>query len=167
MPNRSQRGSCRGHSCQDTLTAVPANAAKAEMTVAFITRSQTDGAILSLPLEPSLSMLDPDSHAWLKGRPLADRIEAQPQRVAVVIANHPLGLPGGEGSEWLQFGDDRLGRGIGTVPQHVHRLADRETTEVILACVERKPLLAGRLDHQDRLARANALADFPGDDACA
>jgi hypothetical protein len=40
------------------------------------------------------------------------RIEPQAQRVAVVIADHPLGLPGGEGPKRPRLGDDGFGRGI-------------------------------------------------------
>ena len=36
---------------------------------------------------------------------------------------------------------------------------------MVFARIEREPLLAGRLDHQDRLTRANILAYLGGDDA--
>src|SRR5580704_2292941 len=54
-------------------------------------------------------VLDPDSHARFKPCRLSFRVEPQAKRAAVVISNNPLGLPGGERSERLQFGDDGLG----------------------------------------------------------
>ena len=48
-----------------------------------------------------LLVLDPNSHPWFKAFRLLLRVEAQLKRVAVMIANHPLGLPGGEGSDWM------------------------------------------------------------------
>jgi hypothetical protein len=43
---------------------------------------------------------------------------------------------------------------IGTVPHHAHCFSDRETNEIFFAGIERRPLPACRLDHQDRLTRA-------------
>src|SRR6266403_1109620 len=106
---------------------------------------------------PSL-MLDPNGHARLEACGLALRVEAQAQRIAVMIANNPLGLPGGKDPERPQFGDDAFDRAIGTVPLHAHCFSDSETTEIVFAGIERKPLPACRLDHQDRLTRANILA---------
>ena len=63
-------------------------------------------------------VIDPDRHARLKVGRLSLRIEAQPKRIAVMIADHPLGLPGGEDSERPQFGDDGFDRAIGAVPDH-------------------------------------------------
>ena len=82
-----------------------------------------------------------------------------------MIPNNPLGLPGGERSERPQFGDDSFGRAIGAVPHHPRRFSHRETIEMIFAHIEREPLLARRLDHQDRLTRANILAHLCGNDA--
>src|SRR4029077_4466228 len=110
-------------------------------------------------------VLDPDSHARLKVCRLSLRVEAQAKRVAVMIPNNPLGLPGGERSERPQFGDDAFDRAISTVPLYVHCFSDREATEMVFAHIEREPLLARRLDHQDRLTRANILAHLCGDDA--
>jgi hypothetical protein len=78
-----------------------------------------------------------------------------------MIANHPLGLPGGKNAKRAQFGDDGRGRGIGAVPHHLRGLSDRQTVEMIFSRVERKPLLARRLDHQDRLTRHRS--DHPVD----
>src|SRR4051812_4955436 len=100
-------------------------------------------------------VLDPDSHARLKACRFSLRIEAQAKRVAVVIANDPLGLPGGERSDRSQFGDAGFDRACGAVPHNARRFSHRETVEMVFAHIEREPLLAGRLDHQDRLARAN------------
>src|ERR1700720_4633254 len=82
-----------------------------------------------------------------------------------MISDNPLGLPGGERSDRPQFGDDAFDRAIGTVPHHAHFFSDRKTTEMVFACIEREPLLAGRLDHQDWLTGANILAHLGGDDA--
>src|SRR5258708_9896304 len=110
-------------------------------------------------------MLDPNSHARLKVSRPSLWIEAQAKRVAVMIPNYPLCLPGGERSERPQFGDDGFDRALGAVPHHARRISHRETIEVIFAHIEREPLLARRLDHQDRLARANILAHLCGHDA--
>src|ERR1700686_687979 len=113
---------------------------------------------------PSL-VLDPNSHARIEACGLSLRVEAQAQRIAVMIANNPLGLPGGKDPERPQFGDDAFDRAIGTVPHHAHRFSHRETTEMVFTYIEREPLPACRFDHQDRLARANILADLCDDDA--
>src|SRR3954467_11711187 len=81
-------------------------------------------------------VLDPNSHAGLKACQFPLRGEAQAKRVAVVIANDPLGLPGGERSERSQFGDDGFGRAIGAVPHHARRFSHRETIEIIFAHIE-------------------------------
>src|SRR5712671_6050174 len=93
-------------------------------------------------------VLDPNRHTRLEACRLSLRVEAQAKRVAVMIANHPLGLPGGERSERPQFGDDGLDRAIGAVPHHAHCFSDHETTEMIFAYIEREPLPACSLDHQ-------------------
>src|SRR6266436_9337115 len=113
---------------------------------------------------PSL-MLDPNGHTRLEACRLPLRIDAQAQRIAVMIANNPLGLPGGKDAERPQFGDDAFDRAIGTVPHHAHCFSDSETTEIVFAGIERKPLPACRLDHQDRLTRANILAHLGSDHA--
>ncbi len=110
-------------------------------------------------------VLDPNRHTRLEACRLSLRVEAQAKRVAVMIPNNPLGLPGGERSERPQFGDDAFDRAISTVPLCVHCFSDREVTEMVFAHIEREPLLARRLDHQDRLTRANILAHLCGDDA--
>src|SRR6266481_8760540 len=82
-----------------------------------------------------------------------------------MIANHPLSLPGGKDSERPQLSNGTFDRAISTVPLYVHCFSDREATEMVFAHIEREPLLARRLDHQDRLTRANILAHLCGDDA--
>jgi hypothetical protein len=57
-------------------------------------------------------LCDPDRHAWLEHYNTSLRVKSQAQRVAVVIADHPLGLPGGEGPKRPRLGDDGFGRGI-------------------------------------------------------
>src|ERR1700736_5205104 len=85
--------------------------------------------------EPLL-VLDPDGHARLKARRLSRRVEAQAERVAVMIANDPFGLPGGERSERPQFGDAGFDRAGGTIAHHARRISDRETIEMIFAHIE-------------------------------
>jgi hypothetical protein len=82
-----------------------------------------------------------------------------------MIPNYPLGLPGGKRSERPQFGDGGFGRANGAVPYHTRRFSHGEMIEMIFAHIEREPLLARSLDHQDRLTRANVLANLCGDDA--
>src|SRR5216684_1729900 len=94
--------------------------------------------------EPLL-VFDPNSHARLKACRRCLRVEAQAKRVAVMIPNNPLGLPGRKRSERPQFGDDGFGRAIGAVPHHARRFSHRETIEMIFAHIEREPLLARRL----------------------
>jgi hypothetical protein len=44
-------------------------------------------------------MLDPNSHTWFEACGLSLRVEAQAQRIAVMITNNPLGLPGSKDPE--------------------------------------------------------------------
>jgi hypothetical protein len=44
--------------------------------------------------EPSVSILNPNSHARLEIRRLSLRIETEAKRIAIMIADHPFGLPG-------------------------------------------------------------------------
>lgn len=81
-----------------------------------------------------------------------------------MIANDALGLPGGERSERPQFGDGGFDHASAAISHHARRFSHRETVEMILAHIEREPLPSGGLDHQDRLAGANVLADLCGDD---
>src|SRR5260370_10232469 len=115
--------------------------------------------------ESASLMLDPNGHARLEACGLALRVEAQAQRIAVMIANNPLGLPGSKDPERPQFGDDAFDRAIGTVPHHAHCCSDRETTEIVFAGIERKPLPACRLDHQDRVTGATIFTNLCSDDA--
>src|SRR5262245_15943846 len=50
------------------------------------------------------STIEPDRHAWLEAGWIP-QIEAQAQRIAVVIANRTLGLPSREGAERAKLGD--------------------------------------------------------------
>src|SRR4029077_5773022 len=52
----------------------------------------------------------PDRHAGFDPARIALRIEAQPERVAIVIADRALGLPGRESAERSQLGDHRRHR---------------------------------------------------------
>ena len=52
------------------------------------------------------SAIEPHRHPGLEGGGIAERIEAQAQRVAVVIADGALGLPGRERPERHQLGDE-------------------------------------------------------------
>src|SRR5579863_5451859 len=51
---------------------------------------------------------NPNSHARFEICRLRERIEAHPQRIAVMISNHALSLPGRERSERPQSGDGRF-----------------------------------------------------------
>ncbi|GCC44034.1 hypothetical protein chiPu_0028186, partial [Chiloscyllium punctatum] len=112
-----------------------------------------------------VSAFDPDAHAGFETFCGAGGVEAQPQRVAVVIADHALGLPGGEHAERPQLGDEGLGRAAAGIAVDVHGASDRKTVEMVLAHVEREPLPAGRRDRHDRLTRTHVLAQFRSDHA--
>jgi hypothetical protein len=58
---------------------------------------------------------NPNSHAGFEICRLRERIEAHPQRIAVMISNHPLGLPGRERPERPQSGDNGFDRATSTV----------------------------------------------------
>jgi len=79
---------------------------------------------------------NPYRHAGLEARGIALRIESQAQRAAVVIADDPLGLPGGKDAERLHLGDDRLDRVGSAASCDIDRAADRKAAEFVLACVE-------------------------------
>ena len=74
--------------------------------------------------ERLLSTRDPDSHARLEACRFNLWVDAQAQRIAVVIANDPLGLPCGKRPEWPQFSDDALERAIGSIATNVDCFAD-------------------------------------------
>src|SRR5262245_53285235 len=100
-------------------------------------------------MEPAVvasSTRNPDRHARLDVARIASRIEAQPQRIAIVIADRALGLPGREGTEWPHFGDDGRYRLARTRTGDLDRRPNRETVEQVLACIERQPLLPVRRD---------------------
>jgi hypothetical protein len=61
--------------------------------------------------------IEPDRHAGLETGSNALRVEAQPQRTAVVVADRALRLPGRERTERHQLGDNCLAEG------HVRRYA--------------------------------------------
>jgi len=55
---------------------------------------QTGSTFLASPLSSlSFSTSDPDRYAWLEAIRIALRIETQPQRIAIMIADSTLGLP--------------------------------------------------------------------------
>ena len=74
--------------------------------------------------ERLLSMRDPDSHARLEACRFDLWVEPQAQRIAVVIANDPLGLPCGKRPEWPQFSDYALELAIGSIASNVDGFAD-------------------------------------------
>ena len=66
------------------------------------------------------------------------------KRVAVMIPDDPLRLPGSERSGRPQLRDKGFDRAAITGPHHVRCFSNRETGEVVLAYIEREPLLACR-----------------------
>jgi hypothetical protein len=52
------------------------------------------------------SAIEPDRHAGFEAARITLRIEAQAQRIEIVVADRALGLPGREWPEWQQLGDD-------------------------------------------------------------
>ena len=58
------------------------------------------------------------------------------QRIAIVVADRALGLPGGEGPERLQLSDDGWCRAPPTGMRDLDRRPDRKATEQVLANVE-------------------------------
>lgn len=70
-------------------------------------------------------MFDPDRHAQLERRHVSLRVEAQAQCIAVMVADHPFGLPSGEGPERPQFGDDCFDRVRRIFAPNVKRLTGR------------------------------------------
>src|SRR5262249_39614567 len=107
--------------------------------------------------------IEPDRHAGLEIGGIALRIEAQPQRAAVVIADRAFRLPGRERAERDQLGDDSAYRVAGARPSDIGLRPNREAAQRAPAGVERQPLLAGFLDHEHWLAGVYILANL-GDD---
>src|SRR5438034_7623579 len=65
---------------------------------------------------------EPDRHAGLEGRRIALRIEAQAQRIAVVITDRALSLPGCKWPQQQELSDERRGRFARACPSHVDRV---------------------------------------------
>jgi hypothetical protein len=103
----------------------------------------------------------PPSQAGVRSGPL--RIEAKAQRIAVVVADCPLRLPGRKRPERYQLGDECRRRLVCARPSDVDFRPYGEAVQQIFAPVKRQPLLAGRLNHEHRLAGADVLADLGGD----
>ena len=82
-----------------------------------------------------------------------------------MIADGPLRLPGRERPERNQFGDKRRRQLAPAGASNVDLRPHREAVQRIFARVERKPLLAGRLDHEHGLAGMNVLPDLSDDHA--
>src|SRR5882724_6321196 len=120
-------------------------------------------AIITTPSSASFSTSNPDRHAGLKPARIALRIETQPERIAIVIADRALGLPGREGAERPQLGDDARHRLACARTRDLDRRPDRQAAEQVLARVERQPLLASRRNGEHRLARTHVLADLGHD----
>src|SRR5215510_512278 len=69
-------------------------------------RTGCSSAIVIRSLSCNLrSRIEPDRHAWLEAGRITLQIEAQAQRIAVVIANRTLGLPGRERPQRPQLCD--------------------------------------------------------------
>jgi len=73
------------------------------------------------------------------------RVEPQAQRVAVVVADRALGLPGGEGAERRELGDEGRRRCTRPRSADVDLRSDREAVQQILPHIEGQPPLAGLL----------------------
>jgi len=108
---------------------------------------------------------DPDCHARLEARRLSLRVKAQAQRVAVMIPDNPLGLPGGESPEGRSSVMTVL-----TAPPAPFRATLTvapivRTTEMVFAYIEREPLFARRPRPSGLAACVNILAHLRNDDA--
>src|SRR5262249_28439556 len=132
-------------------------------SMALRTRADIRALLRTVPLWPTLSATDPDRHARLKPGCVDRRIEAQAQRISIMIPDRALGLPSCERPERHQLGNDgrcRFARArAGDLYLRPHREAEQEN----FPPVARQPLPAGRLDHEHWLAGVNVLADL-GDD---
>src|SRR5260370_36385718 len=65
------------------------------------------------------STLEPYCHAGLEVGRIALRIEAQPQRVAIMITDRALGLPGCKWAQRQELGDEGRARFARAHPSHV------------------------------------------------
>src|SRR5215831_17220906 len=81
----------------------------------------------------SRSAIEPDRHAGLEPGRIAQRVKAQTQRAAVVIADRPLRLPGRERPERHQLGNE--GRRWFARARHIDLRSDREAVQRIFARV--------------------------------
>ena len=81
------------------------------------------------------SAIEPDGHARLESSRSTLWVEAQAQRVAIVIADCALGLPGREGAKRPQLGNDGRGCRARARVRDLDRGTDREAGEEIFADV--------------------------------
>src|ERR1700760_4650610 len=88
-------------------------------------------------LHRRVSTSNPDRHAGLEPARTTLRIETQPERTAVMIADCTLSLPGRERTERPQLGDDGRYRVASARTRDLDGCSDREAMEQILARVER------------------------------
>src|SRR5262249_9752821 len=75
-------------------------------TLMAVPDERRDSAAMNVPFALAFrSTLEPNRHAGLQSRPIAVRIETQAQRIAIVIANRTLGLPGRKRAKRHKLGD--------------------------------------------------------------
>src|SRR5262245_17022847 len=86
--------------------------------------------------EPRKSAMEPNRHAGLEAARITLRIEPQAQRIAVVIADRALGLPGRERSERHELGDNRGRQLACTRACRVDPGADGEAVQRVFPGVE-------------------------------
>ena len=110
------------------------------------------------------SAIEPHRHAWLEAARVAFRIKAQAKRVAIVIADCTLGLPGRKLSKRYKLGDYR-GSWCPSRSHDLDFVAHREAMQHVFAGVERQPLFACCSDRKYRLAGGHVLAHLGDDDA--
>jgi hypothetical protein len=75
------------------------------------------------------STSNPNHHAGLKSTRIALRIETQPKRVAIVIADRALGLPGREGAERPELSDNGWCRPANACTRDLNGGPDRKAAE--------------------------------------
>src|SRR5262249_298388 len=124
-------------------------------------RAGCSSAIVIRSLSCNLrSSIEPDRHAWFEAVRMPLQIEAQAQRIAIVIANGTLGLPSRERAERAQLGDQSWRLLHRARPPHIDACADREAVQQIFARIERQKLFAHFSDNEHRLAGVDVLADL-------
>jgi hypothetical protein len=84
---------------------------------------------------------------------LALRIEAQPQHIAIVIADRAHSLPGRKCPQRQKPGDDGWGRIARALPQNSGRRSHHEAMQEIFAHVEGQPLISNLLLRADDISR--------------